>query len=109
MKIYRINVLLNASGIAERIYDYECKETKNGYVVFTTSGFGGKTTRIKREDILRIDSMARDGLVETLQRYTWYFEGSEKSAKDSVYKSLLKTAANQSAIANQLLSHISKI
>lgn len=109
MKIYRINVLLNMTGVKQTIYEYECKKMAKSFMVNTPSGFGGTTTRVKKEDILKVDSMVRDGLFNCLQRFTWYFEGHEKQAKEKVYESLLNTASNQAAIANQILQHISKL
>ncbi|MES2382426.1 MAG: hypothetical protein V4538_15370 [Bacteroidota bacterium] len=92
MKIFVISIYIGGPTFKYKIGEFEAVKTKLGYVVNKESSFGGKTTRLKQSDILKLDSNLRPDLSSTVQFHTWYFEGKEKEAK------LLITNAAKNAI-----------
>lgn len=105
-KIYCLSVNLNENGLKEKISEYDFKETKNVFVIDKTSPFGGKTTQIKKTEILEVSSMYRENLYHALHNYTWFLDGQIEKAKDNVYHVIRETAIRQARVANKILTHI---
>lgn len=99
--------MLNGAGLKKTINEFDCKKTKNGYVLNATSNFGGKTTRVGNNEIMFADSMARENLYNFIQFYTWYFEETEKDAEDLLMNSVYTVAYRQAETANKLVEYLS--
>ncbi len=104
MKIKYISVSLTEKGINEKVSEFDFKKSTTGYIVNATSNFGGKTTRLKNSDMLKVDSMAVVGLCRLLHFYTWYFEEQEQKAKELVYNKLKEVATSQYETALKLFN-----
>ena len=99
--------MLNNNGLKKVVNEFDCKKTTNGYVVDSQSNFGGKTTRVRNEEIMFADSMVRENLYYAISFYTWYFEETEKEAEDLLMNSVYTVAYRQAETANKLVEHLS--
>ncbi len=106
MKIKRISVSVNENGLIESVKEFDCKKTASGYTVDTVSNFGGKTTRLKEDEILSVDTLMVKNLYHFIQFYTWYFESNEAQAKASVYEKLRETVIRQADTSQKLLTFL---
>jgi len=105
MKILRMSFTLTKEEFKSSIREYECKETKGLFIVDKESSFGGKSTRIKKEDILRVDSMMRTDIFDTIHAYTWYFDGQENQAKTLLTERLTKELSKRKNAVDEMLKH----
>lgn len=74
-------------------------------MVDAQSSFGGKTTRVKNEEIMFVDSMLRENLYNAISFYTWYFEEQEKEAEDLIMNTIYTVAHRQAETANKLVKN----
>lgn len=105
MKIYYVAAMATEEKIETKETEFEAKESKTLFIVNKPSNFGGKTTQVKKTDILKIDSMARLGLCSPIHRHTWSLPESLTTAKESVFIELKKAAKKQAEVSNKILSH----
>lgn len=106
MKIYHISVSLTESGCKLKVSECECEERPTTYRVKATSNFGGKTTIVKKSEILKLDSMVRENLHQLIQAYTWCLEGQIDEAKAALIKRVTDVAEKQLEVAKTLSYHI---
>ncbi len=107
MKIHYFSLYLTEStGLKESYREFDCKETDSCYIVQKESTFGGKTTRVKKSEILQVDSMAREGICDILQFYTWFLDGYLLDAKQLVKDKMVDVATKQYDKATKLLSYL---
>jgi hypothetical protein len=105
MTIIRYSVLVSTNGLIESLREFTCKASNTGFVVNRTSNFGGNTTRVKKEELLRVDSMIRE-LVSQIQYYTWCLPEDIETAKKIVNERVLSKAIENHSITKQLLDYL---
>lgn len=93
MKIYRYSLFANEeTGLKETIQEFECVEKNATYkIAGRPSTFGGKSTMVKKGEILKVDSMVRE-MVTPISFYTWYLKGQEEEARKLVFNKIRKAA-----------------
>lgn len=104
--IYRLTYSLTEEGFEEYLGDFTCKKTKQGFILDRQSNFGGKTTRVKNSEILKLDSMVRENMYHLISYYTYYFHGQEQQAKDLLLKAISETANRQLYTASIMINHL---
>lgn len=105
MNIIYISLHLTESGLKESIKEFHCDEKPNSYKVAKASNFGGKTTMVKKEEILKVDSMVRENLYNTIHAYTWCFEHNLVVAKRLLNAQIREVATRQYKVAQLMYSH----
>lgn len=104
--IYIVSLYLNSGGLKEAVKGFEYKESKGGYIVDRESNFGGKTTRVKKGEILRLDSTITPNLYYVISSYTWCFEKELEVAKTLLFNKVYETAKHQRDVANKLYGNL---
>jgi hypothetical protein len=106
MKIKYLSISVSASGLKRSMSEFECTKSPTGFIVYKESNFGGKTTRVKKEQILKYDSMSTPNLYNMLHAYTWFFKGDEEKARILLIDELLVIAKRQMDVAEKLFKAI---
>lgn len=93
-KIYLLTLAVDKESLRERIKDFDYTESKSVYIIEKESGFGGATTRLKKDKVLYVDSNIRENLFYIVAYNVWAFkdqiEEAKKLLKDKISEEVRK-------------------
>lgn len=104
-EINRISITLREGGLKKVVSKFKYHKTSNSYIVNKESTFGGKTTRVKKDEILKPVSMVREDLYYIIHCCCWYF-GDDLEAENICMDVIKSKAILQSETASKLLSYL---